>query len=592
MHVQDNGPNHSLSPTTMELHNNPVSKCEEPCDKDSKLVSVISAYCMSPENNTLDMNASRVERTVMKTDDDKVRKSSKFKSVGDVRCQRSYKTITLAVEDNAGHVKMKVTNKTAKKHKCDEADKSVCALADITAQINVPFTKPRKNKTVSSCNSGEESYGEDSELVQVMSTYCTVSDCTMSENKTNGTWDVKGSRLKTAVKKTDDVEVRKASKFTAAEDSHCQSSYKTVAVTADGNVKDVKMKPAKKTAKKQKCDEADKPVGALADVADHINVPITKPRRNKSASSCSKKYTVSLAAEKADGKISDAEFKRKKIKQEGTSRSSSCDVMTRRSRKMTDTGALGAAACIPVSNVDASEDAKKATEEHSVASCSNFHVTTSSRQTTSSFAAGGALCKHDIAASCSNFDMTLRSNRTRNRSMVCKKDSCTVDCSQQKKDSVETVKKTSKQYIRPCSNFDITLQTHRTNHHASGDACGDKVNCNEVQNGSLQTAQDVVTECKDTRMCSNLDMTAQSHGKTNLSHDPDGIRIAYKDTAMSFHMTLRQQPQCQYHKGTERKRSASVLVSKKLCSTKSDDEHKLQKPQWTKGQKLHRCSNN
>ena len=572
-HILDGGQHRSLSSSPLELHNNPISRYDEPSDDDGELVSVMNAYCTASENNTRHVNGSKVKTTEKKTDDVKVRKASKLTSVGDSHYRNSRRILTVADEDMMD-VKMKMANKTAKKRKCAKADKLASALADITDQVNVPVTKPRKNRTASSLSKCSEPYDEDSKPVSVMGDYCRRSE------KLNNARALNGSKLKTAAKKNDDVKVRKA---------YCQSSHKAVAVAAE-DVNDVKKKAANKTAKKRKCDKADKLVSVLADITDQVNVPVTKPKTNRTTSNRTKKCTYSLRPGKGDGKVS--EENEKKIKQEGATLSSSCNMTVIQRRKMLDSGVFGTSACIPVGNVGVNEKAKKAIKENGIASYSNFPVTRWSHQRSSRSSAGGAVCKHDIATLCSKFSMSLRSSRL---SMVCKK----VNCSQEKEDGAGNVNETNKQYedMLPRSSFDITSQTCRTKrktHFASDDARGeeaaDKENSKEVQNGGLQTAENAVEEHKDIRHCLNLDMTSKPRGRMNLSQHPYGIRMTCTDKATSFHMTLRSRPQRQYDNKTLRKRPASVLVSKKHCCIKCDDEPKSQTPRCSNGQKTHRCS--
>jgi len=687
--MQDGGQSNFLSSTSLELHNNPIRNCEEACDEDSELVSAIVAYCTTSENkmnSTRDTNGSESDTPLTKTHVSKVRKSSKVTPVADRHCESFYIPLTVAAED-VKDVQMNITNKTHKKQKCNKDGKPpVSALADITAQINVPVAKPRKHQTVSSCNKCDKSRGnEGSEQMSVTSAYCRT-----SENKVNNKQDVSVFKKKISVTKTDDDKVRKASKLTPVGDGQCRSSNKPQ-VGATENVKHFKMKVANKLTKKQKYDKAD---CVVADITDQIDVSVTKSNKSRTASSCNicdepcyknskllslmtgtsenkdvnrskvktavkkidnvklrtaskstpvndnhhhscnkaadsfkdlkmqvasktpkkqkcnksddtDRYTVSvikprksktgssrtnkctdlLRAGKADAKGSGDQFKRKRLYQEGMAHEKSAI----QSGKMTDSGAT---ACILVNHVNVSEDARKATKERSVTSHSDVCLTTSPQPRTSCFTAGGSACKQDIAALSSDFDRTCQLSKTTNDSITCKKDSCAADCSQQKKDSAKTVNKTKKQYkyILPCSTVDVSLQTRRTNHFASGDTCAeqaaDKENCEAVNNGSLETA---VKENKYTRPCSDLDMSTQSC--ESVSYRTDGITTTHQDVAELFHMTLRPRTQCQYAEQTTRKRTASVLITEKHYSINSDDKLKTQEePSGNNGQMMRRCS--
>jgi len=575
-HKQDGSQSHCLSSATLELHNNPISKCEQSCDEDGELMSVMSAYFSPSKNNTRELNGSKLNRVVKKTGD--VTEVSKFSSVGDSCCR----TLEVAAAVDVKGVKMKVAKKTLRKQKHTKADKSVSVLADITDQVSVAVRKPRKQETASSCTICDEPHDKDSKLVSVMNAYCMPSVV------------VNRSKMKTTLKKTDDIKVKKASKLTSFNDSRCKSSYKTITVAAD-NVKDVKMQVTDKTARKRKHDKADKPVGTVTDRADQIIVPVTKPRKSKARSSCTGKCTESLRTGKAEFVNTTDQFKSERIKEQGISPSSRCYMDARQSRKMADCGAGGTAACMPVSKVNASEDVKKASKEHGIASLSNFCVTASSRQRTRCFTAGSTLCKHNIAAPRSKFDTTLQSSRTQNDSAVSRKDNSKVDCSQQKKDCAGTAKKTNKQckYMTRCSDFNITSQVHRSDNPTSGKLAGKQVasrdNCKEVQNDCLQTEEDVDKKPKYAwPPCSDLDTTFQSCERTNFSSHADGLRTKCIDAKTSFHMSLRPCPQRHYAEGT----TASVLVSKKCCGPKSDSEHKSQELHLNNDQTMHRWSRN
>jgi len=689
--MQDGSRHDYLSSASMELLNNPLKHCEELYGEDSELLSAKDAYCTAHENkmnSTRDVNGSKMKSAVKKTDDDKVRKASEFTSVGDSHCQSSAEQVK--------NVQVKITNKTGKKRKCNKADKLISALADITDQMNVSVTKPRQHKTVSGCNRCDESCVGSSEQMSLTGTYCTTSEnktdithdisgsktslkktdkfrkaskftsvgdsqcqssnkpktvadegvkdvkikvanrtskqqksdkavsvvaaindqisvplaklrhtktartckmcdehcklvsgksgyCTVLESKTNNTQDVNRSKMKTAVKKTDAVKARKTSKITPVNDSHCQNSTETVTVTAD-SLKDVNMQVASKTAKKRKCYKSNKSVSALADNIDKSNASVTKHRKSKTEISYINKCTDSTSSGKADCKVSDDQFKRRKTL------SSRCDKPVRHSRKLTDYSARGATKCTPVSNVNVTEDTT-AIKEQSIGSCSDFCVMMSPEQRTGCFRAGGSVCKHDIAASRSNFDVTCQLSRPRNDSVICKK-----DCSQQKKDNAQTVKETNKQYkdIPLSSAIDVLLQTCTTNHLAFGDTRGeqttDKENCKEVNNGSLQTADNAVKENKYTLPCRALDKTTQSCD--SISHHPEKISTACEDMTTSFHMKLRPRHQWQCTEGTKRQRAASVLLSKQHCGIKTNDNCKMQEPCWNNGQKILGCTVN